>query len=79
MVSPEARRLGLGRAMGEDCLTRARAGGYRAMQFNLVVSTNTGALKLWQELEFRIVGTLPNAFRHPSLGYVDAHVMFREL
>ncbi|MFL6531634.1 MAG: GNAT family N-acetyltransferase [Chthoniobacterales bacterium] len=79
MVSPEARRLGLGRAMGEDCLTRARAGGYRAMQFNFVVSTNTGALKLWQELGFRIVGTLPNAFRHPSLGYVDAHVMFREL
>lgn len=79
MVAPEARGLGLGRAMGEDCLTRARALGFRAMQFNFVVSSNTVAIKLWQQLSFRIVGTLPGAFSHPKLGFVDAYVMFREL
>ena len=48
------------------------------MQFNFVVATNP-ALELWKRLGFRIVGTLPGAFAHPTRGYVDAHVMFREL
>jgi len=49
------------------------------MQFNFVVSTNERAVRLWQSLGFEIVGTLPGAFEHPSLGYVDAYVMFREV
>jgi GNAT superfamily N-acetyltransferase len=79
MVDPAARGLGLGRAMGEHCLSTARRLGFRAMQFNLVVATNTAAVRLWQDLGFRILATLPGAFRHASLGYVDALVMFREL
>lgn len=49
------------------------------MQFNLVVSTNEGAVRLWQRLGFSIVGTLPEAFKHPTKGYVDAFVMFKHL
>src|SRR5882724_2415563 len=79
MVSPTARRLGVGRRMGEHCLAEARRLGFRAMQFNLVVSTNEAAVKLWQELGFQIVGTLPGAFRHAQLGFVDPYVMFRML
>ena len=79
MVSPAARGLGAGRRMGEHCLEEARRLGFRAMQFNFVVSTNEPAVRLWQQLGFRIVGTLPGAFRHARLGYVDAYVMFREL
>lgn len=79
MVAPEAQGRGLGRAMGEHCLTKARERGFRAMQFNFVISTNTDAVKLWEQLGFRIVGTLPTAFRHPKFGFVDVHVMFREL
>ena len=51
--------------------------GFRAMQFNLVVASNVRAVRLWQHLGFAIVGTLPGAFRHHTLGYVDAHVMFK--
>jgi L-amino acid N-acyltransferase YncA len=79
MVAPNAQGQGIGRAMGEHCLTEARRLGFRAMQFNFVVSTNTSAIHLWQQLGFKIVGTLPGAFRHPEVGYVDVHVMFRSL
>lgn len=79
MVSPHARRLGVGRTMGEHSLAEARRLGFRAMQFNFVVSTNAAAVRLWQELGFEIVGTLPAAFRHSQKGYVDAYVMFRSL
>jgi L-amino acid N-acyltransferase YncA len=79
MVSPEARGLGIGYAMGQHCLAEARALGYRAMQFNFVVSTNETAVRLWERLGFRIVGTLPGAFRHLTKGFVDAYVMFRSL
>jgi ribosomal protein S18 acetylase RimI-like enzyme len=79
MVSPESRGAGVGRQMGEHCLKEARELGYRAMQFNFVVSTNEGAVRLWQRLGFQIVGTLPGAFRHARLGYVDAYVMFQDL
>jgi L-amino acid N-acyltransferase YncA len=79
MVAPTARRLGAGRAMGEHCLSEARRLGFRAMQFNFVVSTNESAVHLWQDLGFKIVGTLPGAFRHSGKGYVDVYVMFRSL
>ncbi len=57
----------------------ARRLGYRAMQFNLVVSTNDRAVRLWQSLGFETVGRLPGAFKHPAHGHVDAFVMFRAL
>jgi L-amino acid N-acyltransferase YncA len=79
MVAPVARGLGVGRAMGEHALDEARRLGYRAMQFNFVISTNESAVHLWQQLGFRIVGTLPGAFRHSRKGFVDAYVMYRSL
>ena len=79
MVSAAARGHGVGRAMGEHCLGEARRLGYRAMQFNFVVSTNQIAIRLWERLGFRTVGTLPGAFRHRTEGFVDALVMFRSL
>jgi L-amino acid N-acyltransferase YncA len=79
MVSPSARGCGIGRRMGEHSLIEARRLGFRAMQFNFVVSTNERAVRLWQALGFEIVGTLPGAFRHSQHGFVDAYVMFRAL
>jgi L-amino acid N-acyltransferase YncA len=79
MVSASARGQGLGRAMAEHCLSEARRLGFRAMQFNYVISTNTAAIRLWQDLGFEIVGTLASAFRHPDKGYVDVYVMYRSL
>ena len=60
-------------------LERARARGFRAMQYNFVVSTNERAVRLWRSFGFDVVGTLPRAFDHPTLGHVDALVMFRTL
>jgi L-amino acid N-acyltransferase YncA len=79
MVAPNARGLGVGRAMGEHCISEARQLGFRAMQFNFVVSINESAVRLWQKLGFKIVGTLPSAFRHPEKGYIDVYVMYRSL
>jgi len=79
MVSPTAQGCGIGKALGLHCLAEARKAGFVAMQFNFVVSTNTGALALWQQLGFKIVGTLPQAFRHKTLGLVDACVMYRRI
>ena len=75
MVDPGMHGQGIGRAMCDHCLSEARRLGFRAMQFNFVVSTNESAIRLWQNLGFKIVGTLPGAFRHPEKGYVDVHVM----
>jgi L-amino acid N-acyltransferase YncA len=79
MVAPKSRGHGIGRAIAEHCLNEARRLGFRAMQFNFVVSTNGSAVRLWQKLGFEIVGTLPEAFRHPEKGYVDVYVMYRSL
>jgi len=79
MTAPAARGRGVARAMCLHSLDQARAMGFRAMQFNFVVSTNTSAVRLWQDCGFAIVGKLPRAFEHPSFGFVDALVMFREL
>ena len=78
IVAKSARWQGIGRAMGEHCLKEARRLGFRAMQFNFVVSTNESAVKLWQDLGMKIIGTLPGAFKHPTRGYVDVYVMFQE-
>lgn len=79
IVAKSGRGRGIGRAMGEHCLAEARRVGFRAMQFNFVVSTNESAVRLWQDLGMKIVGTLPGAFRHPQQGFVDVYVMFQDL
>jgi ribosomal protein S18 acetylase RimI-like enzyme len=79
MTAPWATGRGIARAMCAHSLDHARARGYRAMQFNFVVSTNERAVRLWQDCGFEVVGRLPGAFRHPLHGYVDALVMYRSL
>jgi L-amino acid N-acyltransferase YncA len=79
MVSPNAQGVGLGRMLGEHSILEARRQRYLAMQFDYVVSTNNAAISLWKRLGFSIVGTLPKAYRHRRLGYVDAYVMYKLL
>jgi L-amino acid N-acyltransferase YncA len=79
MTSTAATGRGVARAMCAHSLTYAAAQGYRAMQFNFVVSTNVRAVRLWESLGFATVGRLPDAFLHPTAGYVDALVMYRVL
>ena len=70
---------GVATTMCEASQTQARDMGYRAMQFNLVLASNTGAVRLWHRLGFETVGMIPQAFEHPTFGFVDAHVMFKQL
>jgi L-amino acid N-acyltransferase YncA len=79
MVAPEARGRGVGRALGEHVVRWHRAQGYRGIQFNAVVETNTAAVALWRSLGFEVVGTVPGAFDSPVNGYVGLHVMFLPL
>lgn len=79
MVAANATGRGIARQMGAHSLRYAKDCGYRAMQFNFVVSTNARAVRLWQSLGFDIAGRLPEAFKHPEHGFVDALVMFRAL
>lgn len=79
MVSADALGRGVATAMCEHSQVMAIELGYKAMQYNLVISTNERAVRLWQKLGFEIVGRLPKAFDHPTLGYVDALVMYKWL
>ena len=79
MVDPAHAGRGVGRALGEYALAWARAAGYRAMQFNAVVETNTRAVALWRSLGFEVMTTLPEGFDHPRHGYVGLHIMWRAL
>ena len=78
-TSPAARGRGVASAMLAHSLTEARAAGYRAMQFNFVVTTNEGAIRLWRRAGFAEVGRLPGVFLHPQKGYVDALVLHKSL
>ncbi|PJE34644.1 GNAT family N-acetyltransferase [Pseudooceanicola lipolyticus] len=79
VTAPAAQGRGVARAMLDHALVTATELGYRAMQFNFVVATNTRAVATWQRAGFDIVGRLPGAFRHPAHGYVDALVMYKDL
>lgn len=79
MVAPDAWGKGVGRELAEHSFVRAKERGFRAMQFNLVIASNERAVHLWQSCGMEIVGRLPGAFRHPTLGFVDALVMYRTL
>lgn len=79
MVDPVHTGRGVGRALGAHVVEQARADGFRAMQFNAVVATNTSAVWLWRSLGFEIVATLPEGFRHPEYGFVGLHIMYQQL
>ncbi|MEQ4204133.1 GNAT family N-acetyltransferase [Actinopolymorpha sp. B17G11] len=79
MVASSARGRGVGRALGGHVLSWARDHGYAAMQFNAVVESNLAAVRLWKAIGFEIIGTVPEAFEHPTLGRVGLHVMYQRL
>jgi L-amino acid N-acyltransferase YncA len=79
MVDPRHAGRGVGRALGEYVMDRARAEGFRAMQFNAVVETNAPAVRLWRSLGMNVLATIPEGFRHPVHGYVGLHIMYRRL
>lgn len=79
VVGPAGIGRGVGRTLAQAVLDRARADGYRAMQFNAVVETNERAVRLWQGFGFTILATVPAAFDHPTHGLVGLHIMHREL
>ncbi len=78
-TAPAARGQGVAGALVRHAKDWARAQGFRAMQFNFVVATNDDAVHSWKKAGFDVVGRLPGAFLHPSLGYVDALVMYSDL
>lgn len=79
MVDPRHAGRGVGRALGENVMERARTAGFRAMQFNAVVESNTPAVRLWRSLGMEVLATIPEGFRHPVHGYVGLHIMYRRL
>ncbi len=79
IVAEHARNQGLASLMCDHSQAQAVAMGFLAMQYNLVVSTNKSAVRLWKKHGFEIIGTLPRSFRHYRLGLIDAHVMYKLL
>ena len=79
MVDSSYRGRGVGRLLAEHSLRTAKEMGYVAMQFNAVVSTNVAAIRLWKQIGFSIVGTIPNGFHDPTVGFVDMYVMHKVL
>ena len=79
MVNTKKRGQGIGHLLCAHSLKMAKEAGYRGMQFNLVVSTNKGAIKTWLDNGFEIIGTVPEGFYHIEQGYVDAYIFYRKL
>ncbi|HEY3763996.1 MAG TPA: GNAT family N-acetyltransferase [Gaiellales bacterium] len=79
MVDPRHSGQGAGRGLGERVIDQARADGYRAIQFNAVAASNERAVSLWRSLGFEVLATVPEGFRHPDLGDVGLHIMYRPL
>lgn len=78
IVDEKARGAGIGKALALHSISTAKDSGYKAMQFNFVVSTNVAAVNLWKSVGFKIIGIIPQGFKHATLGYVDAYIMFCE-
>ncbi len=79
IVDPACQGRGVGKLICRHSLTEAKRLGFKGIQFNMVVSTNEAAIKLWKSFGFKIIGTTPKGFNHKELGYVDAHIMYLEL
>jgi ribosomal protein S18 acetylase RimI-like enzyme len=79
MVHPDFRGKGIAEAMCRFSMQEAKRLGFKAMQFNIVMATNLGAIRLWQKCGFEIIGTLPKVFQHQVLGLTDALVMYQWL
>lgn len=79
MTKPNAFGQGIGRTMAEFSLNEAKRLGYKAMQFNIVVKSNTRAVRLWQKLGFEIKGEIPGAFNHKEQGFTNAYIMWKML
>ena len=79
MVNPKHQRRGTGNLLCEHSINYAREKGFLGIQFNIVVSTNEAAVKLWQKFGFKIIGTTPKGFRHRDLGLVDTYIMYKDL
>lgn len=79
IIADKYRGKGYGELLGKHSIEQARKLGYKAMQFNYVVSSNKIAINLWRKIGFSIVGTIPSAYNHPKLGYIDIHIMYRKI
>lgn len=79
IVNPKYHGSGIGKLLCEHSIIYAKEKGYLGIQFNIVVSTNEKAVKLWQKFGFDIIGTTPKAFRHQTLGFVDTYIMYKDL
>lgn len=79
MVNPKYQGQGIGKLLCEHSINFAKEKGFLGIQFNIVVSTNEAAVKLWQKFGFEIIGKTPKGFRHKTLGFVDTYVMFKDL
>lgn len=79
MVNPNAQGKGIGKLLCAHSIQTALENGYKGIQFNIVVSTNVGAVNLWKKFGFEIIGTTPKGFRHSKLGFVDTYIMFKNL
>ena len=79
MVDPDGAGQGVGKALGRHLIEWATGEGFSAIRFDAVVETNATAVRLWQSLGFRIVGTVPKAFDSRRHGLVGLHVMWRPL
>jgi ribosomal protein S18 acetylase RimI-like enzyme len=79
IVAENSRGQGIAGRMCDHSQGEAIAQGFLAMQFNLVVSTNVGAIRLWKRKRFTVIGTIPKAFNHPKQGFVDALIMYKQL
>ena len=79
IVDKNNRGIGVGKALALHSIATAKELGYKAMQFNFVVSSNQSAVNLWKSVGFEIIGTAPCAFNHQDLGYIDTYIMFKKL
>lgn len=79
MVNPNSHGKGIGKKLCEHSIEIAKKNNFEGIQFNIVVSTNKGAVKLWEKFGFEIIGTTPKGFRHSELGLVDTYIMFKDL